>query len=90
MFIETWGDYLLGIVAFHRHELGEACRHFGRVVKNKYAANHRAAIDSMVGMALSFALLGRPDQVDRIIRLAHDYARWTGDKRYGRRLDERL
>ena len=79
-FIETWGDYLLGIVAFHRHDLDEACRHFGRVVTNKYVANHRAAIDSMVGLAVSFELLEQPDQVDHFIGLAHDYARWTEDE----------
>lgn len=79
-FIETWGDYLLGIIAFHRHDLHEACGHFGQVVENRYVANHRAAIDSMVGIAFASELLGKPDDADRSMGLALEHARWTNDE----------
>jgi len=78
-FIETWGEYLLGVVAFHRHDLAEASRHFSHVVANRYVANTRAAIDSMAGIAIVSQLLGRPDEADESVRLAGDHARWSED-----------
>jgi len=78
-YIEVWGKYLLGVAAFHRHDLAAAEQHFNHVVANRYVANTRAAIDSMGGIALTAQLLGRPDEADAALRLAHDHAQWSED-----------
>ena len=79
-FVETWGDYLLGLAAFHGRNLDGARRHFGQVMNHRYAANHRVGLDSVLGFAIASELLGQPHEADRSLKLAHDYARWTADE----------
>jgi len=78
-YIETWAEYLLGVVAFHRHDLAGARRHFEPVLRNRYVAHMRAAVDSMAGLAVAAQLAGDPEAAGESLRRAHDYARWTED-----------
>ena len=79
-FLKTFGNLLMGLVAFQRLELAGALKHFGRIIENKYAANHRAAMDSMVGFAVASELLGKSDDADQAICHAIDFARWTSEQ----------
>ena len=78
-FVKAWADYLLAVFAFHNNDFAVALVHFKQVVKNRYAANHRAAIDSMVGIAIASEFAGKPQDADQSMRMAHDFASWTQD-----------
>lgn len=76
-FVKAWADYLLGVFAFHNNDFAVALVHFKQVVKDRYAANHRAVIDSMVGIAIASELAGKPQDADDSLRMAHEFASWT-------------
>lgn len=78
-FVKAWADYLLAVFAFHNNDFAVALVHFKQVVKNRYAANHRAAIDSMIGIAIASEFIGKPQDADQSLRMAHDFASWTQD-----------
>ncbi len=78
-YIELWGNYLLGTVSFHWSDLVQAQQHFRSILNSRYAFHFRAAVDSMIGLAITCQLLGQKDEANEAIREAYDYARWTRD-----------
>ena len=76
-FIQAWGSYLTGVVAFHSLDLTEARHQFRRVVERRYAAHTRPAVGAFVELALTCQLLGDADQADRVLAEAQEFAEWT-------------
>lgn len=81
-FVSCWGDYMLGLIALQRLDLREARQRFDKLVKNRYVAHLRAAIDSMVGSAIVSELLGESERADRYLEIAREYADWAVDPMY--------
>ena len=79
VFAETWAMYVQGNASFQMFDLDAAQHHFRRVVENRYIKSPRAAVDAMVGLAITRQFMGEPDQADETMRLAQEYAEWTKD-----------
>ncbi len=77
LYTGTWAMYVQGNAAFQMCDLDAAQEHFSAVVDNRYISNHRAAVDAIVGLAITSQFMGKPDEADEMMRLAQEYAEWT-------------
>ncbi|MGB5468404.1 MAG: LuxR C-terminal-related transcriptional regulator, partial [Sedimenticolaceae bacterium] len=59
--------YLLGIVSLQAGHLDGAAMHFTASIEQRYVLEPRAAIESFAGLALTHALLGREQAVDKAL-----------------------
>jgi LuxR family maltose regulon positive regulatory protein len=70
-----WAAYFRGCAELHACQLGTAARHFGRAVELRYALETRAALDALVGLALTQHLLGERELAAETAELLAAFAR---------------
>lgn len=73
LYAESWSVYLKALIHFYRHNLDEAITHFGQAKDNKYILHTRAAVDSMVGLALAYQAKGMSDRAGETLQELVDY-----------------
>ena len=78
-FLEGWSAWFLGTIALHKFQLEKALKLFLRVAELQYFTYDRASIDSFVGQALVYSWMGQADRAKVAIKMAEEYATWTGD-----------
>lgn len=74
-----WSHYLPACSHFRSNDLDSAMRLFARVVKRRYSTHTRAAIDSLVGLALTYQGIQRPDDANAMAQRLLEFAHETGD-----------
>jgi LuxR family maltose regulon positive regulatory protein len=65
----AWIHYLLGIIYYGKNDLPAAAHYFEQAVAERYNLHTRATIDSLVGLALTYQAMQRPDKVQETIEL---------------------
>ena len=66
-YVSAWAAYLLGLIHFCRNDLEGAAAYFNEAVPNQYILHKAAAIDSMVGLVLTYQALNRPDDASQVM-----------------------
>jgi LuxR family maltose regulon positive regulatory protein len=74
-----WGRYVQACSYFRSCEWEAAVGLFERVVDKRYVTHTRMAIDSMVGLALAYQALERPDAATEAAKQLLEFALETGD-----------
>jgi LuxR family maltose regulon positive regulatory protein len=60
-----WSRYLRGIISLQAGHLDDAAKHFTANTEQRYVLEPRATIESFAGLALTHALLGREQAIDK-------------------------
>jgi LuxR family maltose regulon positive regulatory protein len=74
-----WAKYSLGFVHYQRNDLAQAKHHFEQLVEMRYLANAGAAAQAHYGLALTYQVMGKPDQARETHQSALAWASETGD-----------
>lgn len=74
-----WGAFVRGCCAFLANDLDAAVLNLSHVVTNRYIHHIRCAISGMVGLALTYQAMQRPDRADEVLRELAAFARETHD-----------
>jgi LuxR family maltose regulon positive regulatory protein len=78
-FAEGWSRWVLGAASFNMFILDEAHHQFTRVLELRYATFDRASIDGLIGLALTYQILGQPKKADETLLIVQEYTEWTKD-----------
>jgi LuxR family maltose regulon positive regulatory protein len=78
-YVESWGVYLEASSRFRAHELEAALPLFIRASEQLYGMHVRVAVDVMVGLALTYHMMSRPDDAAEAVRKSLEFARATQD-----------
>jgi len=81
-YIGAWTDYLEGFIHFSRYELAEAAACFERAVEQRYVLHVRAAIDSLIGQAVTCHYLGQEERTQAAMTMLLDFAHDTNQLPY--------
>ena len=73
-YISAWASYLQGHIHYYWNDLETASRHFAKAVSNQYILHTAAALDSLVGLALTSQALGKPDNAEATVSLLLEFA----------------
>ncbi len=73
-YIQAWINYLFGLIQFQRNDLPGAAGFFAKAARNRYVLHDRAAVDSLVGLAVTRQLLGRYDDARAAVQDLLDLA----------------
>jgi LuxR family maltose regulon positive regulatory protein len=76
-FVDTWAMYVQGNASFQMFNLNATRHYFSLVMENRYNMDIRAAVDAIVGLAITHQLSGNRDEADETMKLALEYAQWT-------------
>jgi len=79
---EAWSCYLLGIISLQLGHLDDAAKHFTASIEQRYVLEPRAAIESFAGLALTHALLGREQAIDKTLDQMDSYVRDHNEPEY--------
>ncbi|KPK02106.1 MAG: hypothetical protein AMJ56_21270 [Anaerolineae bacterium SG8_19] len=63
-YIRAWTSYIHGHIHFYWNDLDNAARHFDKAVSDRYILHTAGALDSLVGLVLTFQALGQPDSAE--------------------------
>ncbi len=72
-YIKAWASYLQGLIHYYWNDLDGATRHFDKAVSDRYILHTAAAVESLVGLALTYQALGQPDSVEATASLLLEY-----------------
>jgi LuxR family maltose regulon positive regulatory protein len=64
---KNWGDWLLGLVHYHRNELEAAEQHFSQIVENRYTAQIATYRDAIAGLALIHQIQGKSLEAKQMV-----------------------
>lgn len=78
-YMQGWGEYIQGISAFRCYNLEKALVHFTPSIEHRHIMYTRAAIDAMVGLALTFMSIRQPRAASDTVEQLLQFARETGD-----------
>ena len=81
-YIGAWTYYLEGFIHFSRYELAEAADCFERAVEQRYVLHARAAIDSLIGQAVTCHYLGQEERTQAAMTMLLDFAQDTNQLPY--------
>ena len=74
--VQGWGVYMAASACFRQNNLPLAREHFSFSIKNKYAVNTRVAIDSMIGLALTYQSMQQDaaatDTIEILLKFTQD------------------
>jgi LuxR family maltose regulon positive regulatory protein len=73
-YIRAWTLYLQGYIHYFWNDLDSAARHFAKAVSDRYILHTAGALDSLVGLALTFQALGQPDSAEATVALLLEFA----------------
>lgn len=72
--METWSNYLQGLIHLYRYELEAAATHLEKTVKNRLYIDSRAAIDAFLGLLFVQQKLSRIDDLHSTQRQLQEFA----------------
>lgn len=81
-YVEAWASYLQAFIHYCWNDLENARYHFARVVEQRYVVHKAAAIDGLVGLALTHQALGQRKNAEAAMALLLDFADETNDPAY--------
>jgi LuxR family maltose regulon positive regulatory protein len=81
-YYKGWASYLQAHIHYCWNELGRAAHHFAQAVEGRYALHTRAAIDSLVGLALTSQAMQQPDKASATMNLLLEFAQQTSSPTY--------
>ena len=81
-YIKAWTSYLQGLIHYYWNDLDGATRHFDMAVSDRYVLHTAAALESLVGLALTYQALEQPDSVDATVALLLEYVQVTNNPAY--------
>ena len=81
-YADVWSVYLKGLIHYYRNDGEEAIRCFRQALEQKYLLHARAAVDSMVGLALLCQTERQSDEASATIRLLREYVDHLNDLAY--------
>jgi LuxR family maltose regulon positive regulatory protein len=73
-YIRAWTSYIHGHIHFYWNDLDNAARHFDKAVSDRYILHTAGAIDSLVGLVLTFQALGQPNSAEATASLLLEFA----------------
>lgn len=73
-YISAWDSYILGHIHYFWNDLDAAARHFTKAVSDRYILHTAGALDSLVGLALTFQALGQIDNAAATEALLLEFA----------------
>jgi LuxR family maltose regulon positive regulatory protein len=73
-YIRAWTSYIQGYIHYFWNNLDTAARHFAKAVSDRYILHTAGALDSLVGLALTFQAMGQPDSADATVALLLEFA----------------
>jgi LuxR family maltose regulon positive regulatory protein len=73
-YIRAWACYLQGIIHYLWNDLDSAARHFAEAVRDRYIVHSAAALESLVGLALTYQAQGQPDSAKATEALLLEFA----------------
>jgi LuxR family maltose regulon positive regulatory protein len=73
LFDQLMAHLALGVAAYETNDLNAAVEHFQRGAELRYAGNVRGGHECLVGMALSYHALNRPEAVKATLLQLNDY-----------------
>jgi len=74
-YIRAWTSYIHGHIHFYWNDLDNAARHFDKAVSDRYILHTAGALDSLVGLVLTFQALGQPDSAEAAASLLLEFAK---------------
>lgn len=77
-----WVNYLQAVSLFRSNKLEEALPYFMSLVEQRYSMITRASIDAMIGLALTYQAMNRPDACRETIKQLKDFSRDLNDLQY--------
>ena len=66
-YIRAWASYLQGHIHYVWNDLDAAVRHFDKAVSDRYLLHTAGALDSLVGLALTYQAQGQPDSAEATV-----------------------
>lgn len=81
-YVSAWTAYLLGLIHFCRNDLEGAAAYFNEAVPNRYILHKAAAIDSQVGLVLTYQALNRPEDASQVMSDLLTFAWETNNPAY--------
>ena len=73
-YIGAWTSYMQGHIHYCWNDLDTAVRHFDKAVSDRYVLHSAGALDSLVGLALTYQALEQPDGVEATASLLLEFA----------------
>jgi len=73
-YIEAWTSYLQGYIHFFWNDLETAVLHFTKAINDRYVLHVGGALDSLVGLTLTFQALGQTDNAEATVSLLLEFA----------------
>jgi LuxR family maltose regulon positive regulatory protein len=73
-YIAAWTSYLQGHIHYYWNDLDTATLHFDKAVRDRYILHTAGALDSLVGLALTFQALGQPKRAEATALLLLEFA----------------
>jgi LuxR family maltose regulon positive regulatory protein len=73
-YIRAWTSYIQGYIHYFWNDLDTAARHFAKAVSDRYILHTAGALDSLVGLALTYQAMGQPDSADATVALLLEFA----------------
>lgn len=77
LFAEAWSKWFLGTASLHMFNLEKAEQHFKRLLELRFITFDRAAIDGLIGLAITYQLIGDNNKVYETLQVAEEYTRWS-------------
>ena len=73
-YIGAWTSYTQGHIHYYWNDLDTATLHFDKAVRDRYILHTAGALDSLVGLALTFQALGQPKRAEATALLLLEFA----------------
>jgi LuxR family maltose regulon positive regulatory protein len=73
-YIKAWTSYLQGYIHYFWNDLDTAAHHFAKAVSDRYILHTAGALDSLVGLALTFQAQRHQDSADATVALLLEFA----------------
>jgi LuxR family transcriptional regulator, maltose regulon positive regulatory protein len=78
-YAEGWSRFFLGSASLQLFKLDDALHQYSKVMELRYITYDRASIDCLIGLAITYQLLGETYKADNALLTIRDYIKWTGD-----------
>lgn len=73
-YIKAWTSYIQGYIYFSQNDLETAVLHFTKAINDRYVLHVGGALDSLVGLALTFQALGQTNNAEATVSLLLEFA----------------
>lgn len=74
LYILAWTSYLEGMIHYYQNNLENAARCFAFAVKNRYVLHNAGAVDSLVGLALTYQAFEQLEDAEATMAQLHEFS----------------